>query len=294
MSPTTNRGTGLFLSAIACMALATGSARAVLLVLDFNDLNVAGINGQGGGTGFSGTYTGSANSAIIASNLTSSLYNMPQSGNARAFRGANTNGLRQSFRTVTTSPVGEVWFSFLVETSTSASGASYETAGISLNSPSTATPFDNTGNVYAYMTGNDLYYSFGAGTAASVNITPRPADTAVDTLTLIVGQFIIGGSGAADTVNLWANPNLTANPDIFSYSTVYSSSAVNFLDSITTLGLVGHQVGTLGGGVIDNVRFSDGGGNAAQAFFDVTGVPEPSGLALALLGAGGFLARRRR
>ncbi len=292
MFPKPFRGFGRLLSSVVCVFLATGSARAVLLVADFNDLNAAAINLQGGGTGFSGTWSGSANTSIIASNLTSTLYNVPQSGNARALRGANTNGFRQSFRTVASSPTGEVWFSFLTETSTSSTGASYETAGISLNA-NTATPFDNPGNVYAYMTGNTLYYSFGAGTANSSVIIARPPDTAAETLTLIVGRFIINAGGAADTVSLWVNPNLIANPDISFYTPIYSSNTVNFIDSITTLGVVAHQVNTLGGGVVDNIRFSDGGGNAAQAYLDVTNIPEPSVSLLSVLAAAVFILRRR-
>jgi hypothetical protein len=41
---------------------------------------------------------------------------------------------------------------------------------------------------------------------------------------------------------------------------------------------------------VDAVRLSDG----PDAFFNVTGVPEPTGLGLVLLGGVGLVARRRR
>jgi hypothetical protein len=286
-----------FLLSVSVLSLLAGaSAHAVVLVADFNDITAGALAGKGGGTGFTGNWSGSAASNVIAPGLSSTLYNVPQSGTSQAVRNANNGGVRQNYRTVTTSPTGEVWFSFLTQTKTSADGVSEESAGISLNVPTTATPFNNRGDFYVQMTGNDLVYSFGAGTAASVNITPRPADTAADKLTLIVGRLVINGGGAADTVSLWVDPDLIANSDINTYTPIYSSSAVNALDTITTLGAIMYQEGsgTLGGGTLDNIRFSDGSGNPMQAYMDVTGVPEPSGLALVLLGATGLIGRRRR
>jgi len=276
--------------------LAATPAHAVILIADFNDVAAGGTNSKGGGTGFTGTWSGSASSNIVAGDLSSTLYNVPQSGTSQALRNGNNAQLRQNFRTVTTSPTGEVWFSFLTRTQTSADGLGTESAGISLNSPSTASPYNTTGDFYIQMRGNDLSYSFGAGTAASVNIAAATPGVAADKLTLIVGRMIINGSGAADTITLWVDPNLIANSNINAYTPIYSSSAVNALDAINLLGAISYQNATpgLGGGIVDNIRFSDGSGNPLQAYMDVTGVPEPSALALVLLGATGVVGRRRR
>jgi len=273
---------------------AVTSAHAVLLVADFNDITAGSLAGKGGGTGFTGTWSGSAAGNVVVPGLSSTLYNVPQSGTSQAAKNANNGDIRQNYRTVATSPTGEVWFSFLTETKTSSTGLSTESAGISLNVPTTASPFNNRGDFYVQMTGNDLFYSFGAGTAASVNITPLTPGVAADKFTLIVGRLVINGGGAPDSVSLWVDPDLIANGNINAYTPVYSSSAVNALDSITTLGVITYQNGMLGGGVVDNIRFSDGNGNAMQAYLDVTNVPEPSALALVLLGVSGLAVRRRR
>ena len=284
------------LPSLGLLFLAASPIQAVTLIATFNDVAAGGTNSKGGGTGFSGTWSGSASSNIIAGDLTSTLYNVPQSGTSQALRNANNAQLRQNFRTVATSPTGEVWFSFLTRTQTSADGLGTESAGISLNSPSTASPYNTTGDFYVQMTGNDVVYSFGAGTAGSANIAPATPGVAANKLTLIVGRMIINGSGAADTVTLWVDPDLIANSNINAYTPIYSSSAVNALDSISLLGAISYQNATpgLGGGIVDNIRFSDGSGNPMQAYMDVTGVPEPSALALALLGVSGLVGRRRR
>ena len=279
--------------------LAASSSQAVTLIANFNDISTAvtaSTNGKGGGTGFSGNWTGSASSNILPGDLTSSLYNMPQSGTAQHLRNDN-NGLRQNFRTVATSPTGEVWFSFLTRTQTSADGVQTQSAGISLNTPSTASPFNTTGDLYIQMTGNNLNYSFGAGTAGSVSLATHVIGTPSLKNTLIVGRMIINGSGAADSISLWADPNLIANSDINAYTPIYSNNTVNALDAITLLGAISYQSGTgtsINGGMLDNIHFSDGAGNPLQAYMDVTGVPEPSALALALLGVSGLVGRRRR
>lgn len=269
-----------------CMIAVSGNA--ALIVVDFNDLTAGGINGQAGGTGFSGSWNGSAGGTVAAGNLTSALYPLTQTGTAQRYQSVNATGLRQNFRTVASSPTGEVWFSLLAQVDEAANRA-----GFSLNAP-TGTPFDNTGTVYAYLTGTTLNYSFGSGTAGTVTSANTLGSTA-----LIVGRMNIVGGGGADSITLWINPDLVANPNIFDYTPVYSSSSVDFLDTISTLGVVAARSltsGPSGAGQVDNIRFSDGNGNAAQAYLDVTGavIPEPATAALGAAGVLGFLLYRWR
>ena len=69
-----------FLPFLGLLFLAASPAHAVILIADFNDVAAGGTNGKGGGTGFSGNWSGSASSNIVAGDLTSSLYNISQSG----------------------------------------------------------------------------------------------------------------------------------------------------------------------------------------------------------------------
>src|SRR4051812_16728415 len=273
--------TGLVLS------LSAASARATVLVADFNDLTAGTLNGKAGGTGWTGNWTGSANGTVVANDLTSPLYSVPQSGTPLHDRSTNSTGLRQNYRTPAASPTGTIWFSYLAQAE-----ATGDRAGVSINPP-TATPFDNTGTAYAYLIGNTLTYQFGTGTAGTTAAGPTASTN------LIVGKIVLnGGAGGADPVTLWLNPDLVANPDITAYTPVYDNATVDWLNSITTVGAIAARAdgGVTGAGDVDNIRFSDGGGNAAQAYTDVTGVsaPEPAGLALLAAAAAGLTTRRLR
>jgi hypothetical protein len=259
-------------------------ARATLLVADFNDIGVNGINGKSGGTGFTGTWSGSSLGMVTSGDLTSTLYDVPQGGTPHHLSNNSLSGLRQSYRSTAASPTGTVWFSFLAQADKDG-----ERAGFSLNAP-TGTPFSDPGTAYAYLQGSTLKYQFGTGTAASIANAASLGSTV-----LFVGRVTISPTGA-DPVSLWINPDLVANPDITAYTPVYSNDSVDWLSAINILGaVVSHKDDdhSSGAGQVDNFRFSDGDGDALQAFRDVTGVPEPTGLLLAAGGAA-LMTRRRR
>jgi hypothetical protein len=226
---------------------------------------------------------------VVAGDLTSALYNVSQSGTAQHYHSNNATGLRQNFRTPTASPTGTVWFSFLADAEQAG-----DQAGISINPP-TASPFATPGDSYAYFVGTTLDYSFGAGTAGTVANATTLGATA-----LVVGKIILNSApGGADAIELWVNPDLTADPNINDFTPVYSSSSVDWLTSISTIGAVAARVenGSTGGGDVDNILFSDGGGDANQAYTDVTGaspVPEPASVSLFACFAGLILFRPRR
>jgi hypothetical protein len=273
--------------ASASILLSAEATSAAMIVADFNDLTIGTLNNKGGGTGLSGNWTGSAGGSVVANDLTSTLYNRPQAGNARRARSENSSGLRQNYRTIAVSPTGTVWFSFLARAEASASQA-----GLSINAP-TPTPFNDPGTFYAYLSGSTLQYQFGAGTAGSAANVATVNSTA-----LVVGRITIAGSGGADAVTLWVNPDLIANPNIDAYTPVYNNASVNALDTFSHIGVVASRFdgGNTGAGNVDNIRISDGNGNAATAYTDVTGVtavPEPTSLALLSLGGVALLGRRR-
>jgi hypothetical protein len=258
-------------------------ARATLLVADFNDITTGDLKGKGGGTGFSSTWNGSSTPAVVSGNLGSARYDLPPTGTAQHVSGNNDTGLRQEFRSTVDSPTGTVWFSFLAKVDKTG-----DQAGLSINAPTT-TPFGDPGDANVYLTGSTLNYQFGTGTAGTLANA-----VTIGTTALFVGRVTISSTGA-DPVSLWLNPDLIANPDITAYTPVYSSAGVDWLSSINVVGAIVAQKsgGSGGAGHVDNFRFSDGGGDAAEAYRDVTGVPEPGSL-LVLAGAFGALALRRR
>jgi hypothetical protein len=273
------------LCAAAVLLSSVATTRAATAVADFNDIATGAINGKAGGIGWTGNWTGSAGGTVIVGNLTSSLYDLPQSGTAQRYRSINATGLRQNYRTPAGAFIGTIWFSFLMMAE-----ATGDRAGLSLNAP-TPTPFSDPGTAYTFLSGQTLNFQFGPGTAGTLASAVPIGSTA-----LVVGRIELnGGVGGSDPVSLWLNPDLIANPDINAYTPFYSNGGVDWLTSITTVGAIAARAdgAGVGGGNVDSIRFSDGGGNADQAYMDVTGVPEPG--SVALLGASmlGLAARRR-
>lgn len=272
-------------AATAALGLSAITANAaVSLVADFNDITIGALNAKGGGTGWTAAnWAGSNTLSVVATDLTSPLYSLTQGGTAQHIQGSN-NGIRQDFRTAAAPATGELWFSFLALTTSATTGA-----GLSFNAP-TSTPFDNPGSAFLQFVGTSLIYRFGdAADQTQLN------KISLNDTTLIVGQMILNGGGAADTIKIWVNPNLVADPVITNYTPAISSSALNFADSITHIGAILHNTGgTVNSGHLDAIRISDGNGNSNAAFQAVTGVPEPSVVALSVLAAGVFSIRRRR
>ena len=271
--------------AASLLAASLAPAEANSLSADFGDIASGAINGKAGGSGWNGSWSGSANGTVASGDLTSPLYAITQSGTAQHLQSSNTSGIRQNFRLPASALTGEIWFSYIAMTASSTTGA-----GLSFNAP-TASPFQDTGNAFLQFVGTSLIYRFGQTTDQSISNA-----ITLNSPTLVVGEMILG-SGATDSIRVWANPNLIADPNIFDAPTAISLSSVSFADSITTVGAIVHNSGGVSTvfGQLDAIRISDGGGIESTAIRDVTGVPEPSAGLLACAGmliAG--VSRRRR
>ena len=267
------------------LAATLAPARANLLVADFGDLTTGALGGKGGGTGWTGNWTGSTTLSVTSGNLSSPLYAQTQSGAAQHIQGSNTSGLRQNFRTPALALTGEIWFSYLASNTVATNGA-----GLSFNPP-TASPFATTGSAFLQFLGTSLVYRFGEASDQTL-----PGLTTLGATSLVVGRMVLNGGGAADTIQVWVNPDLVGDPVIQNHTPVISSSALDFADSIGGLGAILHNNGATGTSFahLDAIRLSDGGGDPAVAYFDVTGAVVPEPATLALFGLGLFALRRAR
>jgi hypothetical protein len=266
------------------------ATQAALISADFNDLSSGNLNGKGGGTGFTGNWSGSSNPTVAASTMTSTLYNKPQAGTNNVVSGSN-GAIRQNYRTPNVTLAGEIWFSFLARVN----GADAGRSGLSLN-PGTATPFEDRGLSFLELQGGssavNLQYQFGAGSPTTVSTGITDFTSTI----LVVGKLNMAGSSGADSIKVWVNPDLMANADINSYTPLVDVSGANFIDAINTIGVITYKSSGTGNGNFDNLWMSDGNGNPNQAFFDVTGVnaiPEPSSFVVAGLFLTSFLVGRK-
>ena len=251
-----------------------GAARAELLVA--TDLNVGGTD-----VGFSGNWAGSANVSIQdLPDLTYANYFITQSGTEDRIYQSNAGPDRQKVRALESAMSDEIWFTMLVNVPEIAGRDGY--AGIT---------FNNYGNTWDPITtgarillGDSLQVGFNGGTATVTGSFAR------DTTHLILGQMIVGDGN--DTLSVWISPDLTSvtSPAGLPDAT-YSNTEVEFADSIVSVGVAGRT--TTNGGppvYMDAIWMS----NRDTAFYDVTGIPEPSTVALVGLFLAAMAIRRRR
>lgn len=269
--------------AAACASLVglamAGSAGATLVVADFNDLNAGPLLGQAGGTGFSGSWIASANPQVVAGDLTAPAatnYAITQSaGTAQSVRSTGTSDATngQSSRALSTPLAGTVWFSFLLNAPDATSRA-----GISFNSTGSGA-----GGARMDASGTSFFISYGAGVTQTNRFT-------LGQTALVVGQVVVDENGTNDRLRLWINPDVSTLNENTTTNRVFDASNANWVNSsITSVALQSYGSST-SGGFVDAVRASDG----PNAFFDATGVPEPTGLASVLVGGLALVARRRR
>ncbi|MCA9247753.1 MAG: PEP-CTERM sorting domain-containing protein, partial [Planctomycetales bacterium] len=254
------------LPAIVLATIFTASSAHALVVADFNDLTGGGVDlqGQAGGTGLDGNWAGSTSHDVIAGDLTSSLYNITQSGTPQRIDG-DSGATRTTYRNLTAPVTGDVWFSMLVQ-----NDAADSRGGIHMNN-TPATPFDSLGDMWAVFRGTDLVVDFDpGGSGATLTNQINLGETV-----LLVGHMVINSVGN-DTVELFVNPTKLAFLD--ELTPTYSSTTTDFASSLDSIGLATYHTGSGIGGDLDALRLG--------TFFEVTAVvalPEPSTAMLGLL-----------
>ena len=248
------------MASVLLTAWSMQSANAGLVVADFNDLATGALDGQSGGTGFddSTNWWGTGTIDVESGDLTSSLYNITQTGTPRRVKG-DFNTTRHIHRDLGSSLTNEIWFSFLANNPVNDS-----TAGITFNAP------DNGGTVPP----NGIWFQ---GTNLNVRINDSGNIAAygvpLGETALVVGQMVVGPG--SDTLKVWVNPDLKADSVIAHHTPFFTSTTVDFFDSLDRVGVITYAVsgeaGSADGGLVDCVRVS----NLSTAFYDVTGVNKP-------------------
>jgi hypothetical protein len=221
-----------------------------------------------------------------ANNLTysgSGGYTISQTGTGQMY-GSYNGGFRGMNRDLT-SLTGTVWFSSLVQDT-----QANVHAGIQLN---------NACSTNDYGQGSWSIDLFGTNLVVHYN----GIDTAFNTLNLplstphlLVGRITFQSAGNNDRLEVWIDPaNLTnvytgAEPALFNDATGDMGANLN------RAGVFGWGYNATAVAAVDALRFSDGNGDPALAFQQVTGlaIPEPSAILLVAAGVMLLVFCRRR
>ncbi len=269
--------TRIFIGLAVCVLCFASVAQATIVQQDFNGLVAGSLDGQAGGTGFGANNWGATGTIDV---VHSADLVAPASTNFALTQSAGTAGIvngvyrsaRQVARALDVALTGTVWGSYLTLVDTD------EKNGIGFNNTSGTSNVGKPG--FDNLSRDRIYYRPLSGAQASADdaLTEGIAN-------LVLFRIIIDADGTNDDVTIWTNPDVT---DLASETPAIAKATVDFVGSSIT-GLTVQSWGTGNVGAIDMITLSDG----PNAYFDVTGVPEPA--TMLLLGLGGLtLVRRRR
>ena len=247
---------------------------------DFNDLSNHPVNLRFSptGSGFAGNWDGTGTENVVAGDLVyaGGGYAITQSGAQPGKVQGNFNEPRQNTRNLTSPMEGEVWISLLLNNPNGTARA-----GLSLNPLTNADPAQGPVERLIVLSGNTLIFQLAGVPVATSSETLDPGQTH-----LILAKLTAGAG--ADSLSIWADPD-----DLTHLGP--ADLVVNdrdLMDMLEGVGLLSYNTAGpafgASGGYLDALRIS----NTPDAFWQVTGVPEPVG-ATALLG-GLVLLRRRR
>ncbi len=245
----------------ACLVSCAGVASAALVVADFNDLALGNLNGQAGGTGFTGNWdAGTGTISVTGGDLTSALYNVPQTGTPQSIHGTYSGGRQQNLA-LAAPMAGEIWFSFLANNAESG-----DRSGVTLDNTGWQT--NQKGQIL--LLGDDLRFNVATGVGAADFVQTNDVLTIGQTA-LVVGKLTVQAGN--DSLELWVDPDLASDSDIANHTPALSTSAFDVGADLARIGALSYyySAGAPTGGVVDNVRFSD----TATAFEDVTGFAGP-------------------
>lgn len=276
--------------AAAVMLMLTGlalppSAHALLLVHEPFQYAPGPLSGASGGTGWSGNWVTHATPrfAVVSGNLAYPAGSpIGATGNSLARTDA-TGQSSAATRTYNASTLfgGDMWFSFLVEPSSSNTGSDLRLQPLA-RSNSNAGNFN--GGLGVFASGADKTIQARIGSTQGNNV-PLPDNQS----TLVVGRVSLPGAlGGSATVDIWLNPDQTFAP-------------LGTPDSTVTVANLGSATGAGGLGEFNTAYFRYGLGWAGGldelrvgTSFAAVAMPEPTRAMLLMIAALGLLARRRR
>jgi hypothetical protein len=276
--------TRIYTVVIFALLSAPALAGADVVTADFNDLTPGQLEGQAGGSGWTGNWENSTSLDVINGDLLAPLstnYGINQPSPGRRVQGS-TNVGSQSTRAVAAALTGEIWFSFLLNQPDMASRG-----GIGFNENASVP----SSNLRIIAVGNELRMGLasfqGIGDGFAINLNSDM---------LILGRLQILDGAGAETLDVWVNPTLTGDPTdlyLLGPDNTLTENATSLDGGIQRIVIQSYFLGGMGdpeAGIIDSLRISDG----SQGYYDVTGVPEPASTFVLGLGCLGLVFVRRR
>jgi len=265
---------------LAVCILCFASVAQAIVQIDFNGMTGTGsdIAGQTDGIGL-GVWSGDTKIDVMGwTDFTapaSTNFGLTQDGTGRV---ANGDGPDQANNyasaALTTSLTGStIWGSFLLMPDYY-SGIGFNTTGDGWADP-----------VITSMSSGRLRIRAGTGDLTTANNALTAGTVAEGNANLILFRILVDNDGDNDDVDVWINPDVAAALPTADLTLTGDDWLAG--SSIDRLGIVGYNANNDDGGV-DLITLSDG----VNAYFDVTGIPEPA--TMLLLGLGGLVLRRRR
>ena len=229
------------------------------------------------GTGFAtATWDGTNTENVVAGDLSYNRggYAVQQAAGAVPGKLQGTySAARQNYRDLAGALGGEIWISLLVQNPDADAKV-----GISLNPTTNADPAAGPVLNYLLLDGEVLKASVAGQLSGNISVL------AAGETHLLLMRLVVNDSGN-ETLQLWADPADLENLP----PAMLEVANLDAFASLSRLGVLSYGDANSPGGYLDAVRIS----NEGDAFHDVTGVPEPAGIAMLLLGLP-LLARRRK
>ncbi|MDA3925368.1 MAG: hypothetical protein PF904_11790 [Kiritimatiellae bacterium] len=239
---------------MAVLILSVSAVQALIVVEDFENYEQSPLIYASGGSGFLDHWSSGNMNVATGQNLSCSTtgYAVSSLGTGMCI-GTNENAAKISFRKIAepisgTTAGREVWLSVLLAHKYN------ERIGLHLN----PTAYDRSSADAGFLAvGTDLR-KLDDGVLISTGLT-----ISYNTTHLILGRIMLKDTGES-TVEYWLDPT-----DVTSTNTLGAADitfAANFGSSIMSVGMEGYY----GSPAMDAMRLSDGSGDGAQAFIDVT------------------------